>query len=275
MSILRRLTGWIATVLCATSLWAAQPPVLPAGGICAHRGGGALFPENTVPALREAVRRGAQMVEFDLALTKDGELVLMHDRTVDRTTNGKGKVSDLTLAELRQLDAGAKLHPRFAGTRVPTLAEALAVLPRDLWLNFDIKSDGRFGGKDDAVARRVAELVIAESRRHQSVLAVRTEGAAVLRREFPGVLICSMDRRPDPADYVREAIAQKADFIQLRDCATDPRLAGWLKALRAAGVRINYFYTNNPAEAARFRGLGVDFVLVDDLDRVPPAGVAK
>jgi len=269
---MRLSTFCVATAMLLTALRGAEAPLLPWGGICAHRGGGALFPENTVPALQEAVRRGVQMVEFDLALTRDGELVLMHDRTVDRTTDGKGRVSDLTLAQLKQLDASAKKGPRFAGTRVPTLAEALAVLPRTVWLNFDLKSDGRFGGKDDEVARRVAELVVAQGRRHQAVLAVRVEGAAALRRSFPGVLICSMDRRPDPADYVREAIAQKAAFIQLRDCATDPRLAAWVKDLRAAGVRINYFYSNDPVEVARLRQLGIDFVLVDDLDRVPPSG---
>src|SRR5512139_3351063 len=70
----------------------AETVALPQRGICAHRGGNA-FPENTLPALREAVRLGVQMVEFDLAITRDGVLVLMHDRTVNRTTDGQGRVA--------------------------------------------------------------------------------------------------------------------------------------------------------------------------------------
>ena len=74
-----------------------------------------------------------------------------------------------------------------------------------------------------------------------------------------------MDRTPDPADYVRAAINQRADFIQLRNCADDARLPEWITALKAAGIRINYFYSNDPVVARRLFTAGVDFVLVDDV----------
>jgi len=244
------------------SAWAAT---LPERGLCAHRGASGTHPENTIPELQEAVRLGAHMVELDLALTRDGEIVLMHDATVNRTTNGKGRVLDFTLADLKKLDAGTWKHPRFAGTRVPTLAEALAVLPRNIWINLDTKADARFGADPAAVVGRVVELVVATGRTHQTFLAARADAAAVARRIAPGIQICSMDRTKDPADYVRDAIARRVGFIQLRDCAQDPRLSRWIADLKAAGVRINYFYTNDPAEAGRLLGLGVDFVLVDDV----------
>lgn len=136
---------WLPLLLFAGSVFAAEPLVLPSRGICAHRGGGGT--ENTLVALQEAVRLGAHMVEFDIAITRDGTLVLMHDTTVNRTTDGTGKVIDLTLAELKRLDAGVKTDARFAGTRVPTLVEALAVLPRNIWINVDFKADARFAGK--------------------------------------------------------------------------------------------------------------------------------
>lgn len=258
----------------AVSWGLAAEPAMPTGGVCAHRGGGATHPENTLPALREAVRLGVPMVEFDLALTRDGELVLMHDRTVDRTTDGKGRVSDFTLAELKKLDAGARLAPRFAGTRVPTFAEALEVLPRTIWLNIDLKEDGRFGERTAEAVRRIVAQLTASGRRHQAVLAVRAAAMTVLHREAPDLRICAMEGRGNPADYVREAIAQKVDFVQLRDCATDPRLAGWIRDLKAAGIRINYYYANDPAEVARLFGVGIDFVLCDNPAVVParPAG---
>jgi glycerophosphoryl diester phosphodiesterase len=241
----------------------AEHPAMPVGGLCAHRGGGATQPENTLPALAEAVRLGVPMVEFDLALTQDGALVLMHDAKVDRTTDGHGRVLDFTLAELQRLDAGGKKAPRFRAVRVPTFEEALAVLPRDIWINVDFKADARFAGKSAEVVRQVARIVVAQQRIHQVLLAARAADARAAREVAPGLLICSMDRQSDPAAYVTQAIAQRADFIQLRDCAHDPRLAQWIAALKAAGVRINYFYANDPAEVARLRAAGVDFVLVD------------
>lgn len=261
----------LVALVFTAGLGAAETPPLPTRGICAHRGGGTAFPENTVPALREAVRLGAQMIEFDLALTRDGELVLMHDATVDRTTNGKGRVIDLTLADVKKLDAGAWKAPRFAGTRVPTFDEALEALPRNVWLNIDLKADARFGKDIVPVLRRIVQRLAETGRRHQAVLAVRAEAAAAVGRLPHAPRICSMDRQRDPADYVRDAIARKVDFIQLRDCASDPRLAGWIRDLKAAGIRTNYFYANDPTDVARLLTAGIDFVLVDDLERVRPS----
>ena len=93
--------------------------------ICAHRGHSIEVPENTIPALEAAARHGATVCEIDVVLTRDDEVVLMHDEFLDRTTTGKGRVASYDLRELSGLDAGTWLDPRFAGTRVPTLAEAL------------------------------------------------------------------------------------------------------------------------------------------------------
>jgi glycerophosphoryl diester phosphodiesterase len=93
--------------------------------IAGHRGDRADAPENTLPAFRAALAAGLTFVETDVQLTADGAAVIMHDETVDRTTNGTGAVADLTLAQIRALDAGSWFGKRFAGTRVPTLAEYL------------------------------------------------------------------------------------------------------------------------------------------------------
>lgn len=108
-------------------LGAARDPG-EAAFVAGHRGGTAVAPENTLPAVREALRAGFEYVEVDLALTADGHAVLMHDRTVDRTTDGHGPVAALTLDEVRQLDAGSWFSRAFAGTEVPTATEFLDVL---------------------------------------------------------------------------------------------------------------------------------------------------
>jgi glycerophosphoryl diester phosphodiesterase len=94
----------------------------------AHRGYSAIAPENTLPALAAAGPTGATLVEFDVRTTADGAPVVIHDRTVDRTTDGTGAVWELTAEEVRALDAGSWFSPAFAGVRVPLLAEALDVL---------------------------------------------------------------------------------------------------------------------------------------------------
>lgn len=93
--------------------------------VISHRGEHLAHPENTLAAFQAAIDAGADYFELDVRTTSDGRLVLMHDRTVDRTTDGKGKVKDLTFEQVRQLDAGVKFDARFAGTRVPTFEEAL------------------------------------------------------------------------------------------------------------------------------------------------------
>jgi len=93
--------------------------------ISAHRGFSSDYPENTLPALQAALDMGAHVAEIDVRLTTDGKLVLMHDATVDRTTDGNGPVSAMTLAEVKALDAGRWFDRKFAGTRVPTLDEVL------------------------------------------------------------------------------------------------------------------------------------------------------
>ncbi len=243
---------------------ALSSAALPRAGVAAHRGASGTNPENTIPALLAAVRLGAAMLEFDVQLTADGVLVLMHDETVDRTTNGTGRTTTLNAAQINALDAGAWWDPQFAGVRVPTLKEALAVLPRDRWLNVHIK-----GGP--AVARAAALALAADNRLDHAFIAGRHEECDAARAAVPDILTCNLTRRTDPGDYVRETLERGDAFIQLRGHFEDPRFGDWIAALHSGGVRINYFGTNDPAEFARLRAAGVDFPLVDDVHLIPSA----
>ena len=110
--------------------------------VCAHRGHSAGAPENTLAALAAARELGATSAEIDTVLTADGEIVLLHDLTLDRTTDGAGLAARRSLAEIRALDAGAWFGPAFAGERVPTLAEALdAARVLGLGLHVEIKEE--------------------------------------------------------------------------------------------------------------------------------------
>ena len=104
-----------------------------------HRGEHLHHPENTMPAFEEAVRAGADYIEVDVRTTSDGKLVLSHDATVDRCTNSKGEVAKMTFEEIRALDAGVKMGPEFAGTKVPTFDEVLDFARGKIKIYVDVK----------------------------------------------------------------------------------------------------------------------------------------
>ncbi len=110
--------------------------------VCAHRGYSSQYPENTLLAFHEAIKLGVDMLEFDLRLSKDNVLMIMHDNTVDRTTNGHGTVSELNFEELKQLDAGIKFGECFEGIKIPTFEELLKMIApyNDLLLNVEIRN---------------------------------------------------------------------------------------------------------------------------------------
>ena len=107
--------------------------------ILAHRGANKVAPQNTVPAFKKAVEFNADGIETDVHLSKDGEIVICHNYTVDETSNGKGLVGELTLAELRQLDFGSYFNKDFAGVTLPTLQELLDVVKEMNLINIEIK----------------------------------------------------------------------------------------------------------------------------------------
>lgn len=107
--------------------------------VAAHRGWSTKYPENTLEAMKAAMDIGVDQLEIDVRITKDGELVLIHDATVDRTTNGTGKVCDFTLAELKELDASNNKGPEFAGVRIPTFIEFMELIKDHPTMTLDVE----------------------------------------------------------------------------------------------------------------------------------------
>lgn len=120
-----------------TELIAARRAGQPLIG--AHRGGAAYAPENTLASFAEGLRRGADMLELDVHLARDGQLVVLHDHDLARTTDGRGYVHQHTVAELQGLDAGSWFDPRFAGERIPTLEEVIAFVAHRAYLTIEVK----------------------------------------------------------------------------------------------------------------------------------------
>ena len=251
----------IALLITFSTAFAQNPKiVMPERGLCAHRGGFETTPENTIPGFKEAIKYGAQMIEFDIQFSKDSALVIMHDGTVDRTTNGSGAVIGMTLSQIRKLDAGSKKDKKFIGTQVPTLDETLAIMPKNVWLNCHLKGGNKLGA---AVA-----LVIQKAQRmHQAFLTCEEDAAQGARTACPSILICNADNRyrTNVPQYVAATIKNKAEFIQLLVLKPGEDRKEQIELLKQHHIRINYFYAENPEAMAGLFKSGVDFILTNNL----------
>lgn len=135
--------------------------------IIGHRGAAGYAPENTLASLDLAYKQGCHGIEFDVQLTKDHELVVIHDWSVDRTTNGTGQIKDLTLKEIRSLDAGAWFSPDYKGEGVPTLKEVFEHFPKSFFLNVEIKIQGF---DDRPIEEEVLRVIEAFDRKENTVV---------------------------------------------------------------------------------------------------------
>jgi glycerophosphoryl diester phosphodiesterase len=198
------------------------------------------------------------MIEFDVALTRDGHPIIMHDPTVDRTTNGTGWISELTFDAIRQLDAGMKKNLHFSSEQVPILDEVLNIMPQNIWLNIHLK-----GGRE--VGEITARAVLKHGCIHQAFLAVGDDAMEGARSVEPDILICNMENQGYDTRYVDETIAKGCGFIQLYGGMASSED---LERLKTANVHIYYFDSNNASEVRKLLSEGIDFVLVDKVEEM-------
>lgn len=241
--------------------------------VLAHRCGGALAPENTLAGLDAAAACGCGGVEFDVMLTADRVPVLIHDETVDRTTNGRGAVSAADCDTLQRLDAGAWFAARFAGERIPRLSEAARrCIELGLAVNLEIKPAAGFEVETGQLAAVAAQRLWAGqalppllSSFSEAALAAATRHAPTLPR---GLLVGSVPH--DFADRCASlgAIALHADAALLRRADAE--------AVREAGLHLVVYTVNDPQRAAELFAWGVDCVITDHPERIvaPPRGAA-
>ena len=227
-----------------------------------HRGAAAHAPENTLASFRRAVELGADAIEFDLHRTRDGGFVVIHDDTVDRTTNGHGKVAALSLAELRRLDAGSWKASEFAGERIPTFEEVIEAVPERVTLFAELKAgSARSPGIEDALARFIRERNVMDRLR---VSSFDHRALARLRPLLPelqtGALFTCL-----PVDLValgRNAGAQAVhpSFHYLtRDAVEEAH---------RAGLAVYAWTVNEPTDIDAVRAMGVDGMFSDHPDRL-------
>ncbi|QVK18901.1 glycerophosphodiester phosphodiesterase [Mycoplasmatota bacterium] len=129
--------------------------------IIAHRGASGYAPENTLAAFKLALEQKCDGLEFDVQMTKDEEIIICHDYRVDRTTNGTGHIKDLTLSELKTLDAGSWFDKKFTGEKIPTLEEVFEIVPPGILMNIEIKNLAK---ERRDIEQKVVDLVLKHNR---------------------------------------------------------------------------------------------------------------
>ena len=238
----------------------------------AHRGASARAPENTLEAFRVAVEAGAGGLELDVHMTLDKEIVVIHDATVDRTTNGSGAVAEMTLEELRTFDAGYRFNPDGGRTypyrgkrlRVPTLAEIYEEFPI-VSVNIDIK-EGQPG-----IEERVMEVVRGGEER---TLVVSNHHAVVrrFRKVSRGPISTGASRLEIGAFYLLSRLllewlarpAYEALQVPVEHEGITLVTPRFLEAAHSRGVRVDVWTINDPGEMRRLLDLGVDVLMTDD-----------
>ena len=223
----------------------------------AHRGASGRFPENTLKAFGAAIDAGAQMCELDVQLTSDGAVVVIHDETVYRTTDGRGAVRAMTLDELKRLDAGVRYGGQFKGERIPTLEEVIALADGRCGLNIEFKSAG--------VERKVCDLIVAHRMLTTAMVSSFDWDALAVVRHFEPRVRVGLLASQWPARLVGAAFEMRAESINPRsDIVTEDLCI----AAHRRNLSVYTWTVDEPDEMLRLIAFGVDGIMTNYPERL-------
>jgi glycerophosphoryl diester phosphodiesterase len=214
---------------------------------------------NTIPSFELALKQGADGVELDTHLSKDGKLIVLHDFTLDSTTDGKGLAKDMTLVQIKALDAGSSFSAEYKGTRIPTLDEVFEAVGKKLFINVEIKSETQdTDGVEQAVADCISQHGLTSSVIVSSFNPLALKRFRAIQPEVPIGYLYSPDYN---FSAQMEGFPHEARHPQ--DQMIDTAYMDWAKK---HNYRVNTWTVNDPARAVTLRDLGVDAIITDKPD---------
>jgi glycerophosphoryl diester phosphodiesterase len=227
----------------------------------AHRGASGRFPENTIRAFAAAIEAGAQMCELDVQRSRDGAVVVIHDDTVDRTTDGRGAVSAMTLYELKRLDAGVRFGNHFKGERIPMLDEVFALTDGRCGLNIEIKSDG--------VEREFCHLVCRTITSHGALATAMVSSfdwnALAIVRDFEPRIRIGLLASRSPLRLLNAAFEMSAESINPKvDIVTEELCV----AAHKRNLNVYTWTVDEPAQMRQLIALGVEGIMTNYPERL-------
>lgn len=229
--------------------------------ICAHRGFNTIAPENSMPAFGAAVALGAEEIEFDLWSTKDRILVSCHDSTIERVSDGNGKIYEHTYEELSRLDFGIKHGEKFRGLKIPTFEEILQKFAGRVIMNIHVKI------WDEDFSDRMMEEIVGLIRKydcakHVYFMTINDKIIKEVMRYAPDICVCvGWDGNKEPLSIVERAIALGAQKVQLFKPYFNQQS---IDMAHQHGVFCNVFWADDPQEAVNYRNMGIDCILTND-----------
>ncbi|KAB2494260.1 glycerophosphodiester phosphodiesterase [Priestia endophytica] len=235
----------------------------------AHRGASAYAPENTIAAFDKAVEMKADYIEIDVQRSKDGKLVLIHDTTVDRTTDGSGKVGNLTFKELRNLDAGSWKGEQFAGAQIPTFDEILDRYHGKIGILIELKAPELYPGIEEHVAKELKERnldkpqnekIIVQSFNHKSMKKMNE----LLPKVPIGVLTSSS------ADTTEQALQEFSTYADYFNPSYGIVTEDLVNQVHSLGMKIGSWTVRSQEAADFLLDVGVDAIITDYPDYVDP-----
>ena len=226
--------------------------------VIAHRGFSGKFPENTVVAFKEAIKLGVDDIEMDIKITKDGTLVILHDESVDRTTNGTGKIQELTIEQVKDLDAGSWFSPAFKGIKIPTFNEALDSIPDNIELNLHLLPN-------PVITRNVIITLKERNRINNSYLAIDAGQIQLAREMCKEIRICNMRTQTNPVEYIEETHRLKCPILQFYTPAYEVTKELIDKA-HSYGIFVNVFFADTENEMKKLIENGADAILTNRPD---------
>jgi glycerophosphoryl diester phosphodiesterase len=231
----------------------------------AHRGHSIAVPENTREAYRRAIELGIEMIECDVNMTRDGELVMIHDWSVDRTTDGTGRVGDLSLEEIGRLDAGSWFGAEFSGLRIPTTVETIE-LAREARVLMCFEVKGETAADFLRTAEALADLLAARDTLDWAFMSSYDHEALAAARARVPELLLAPERLPDdvpppPGEGVRQAQALGSQVLQNHWRFVTPEL---VQSLHDHDIALWTWPTTEESEIATSLAQGVDGVMGDD-----------
>jgi glycerophosphoryl diester phosphodiesterase len=237
--------------------------------VVAHRGLSAKAPENTLASFEQAASfPGIDMIELDVRLTKDEEVIVLHDRTLQRTSTGNGPARNYSLEEIQWLDAGSWFHPMFAKQRIPTLAEVFQQVGKRLWVDVEIKSDWLHREPPGLLEEKVVDVVcqcgmddrvLYSSFDHQLLYNIKRMKSSAIT----GVLFDFLHDFSRPPSKLAERVGAK-----VFKCATRELNRHMLYDAHMHGIAV-YVYTLNSVQGAqRMLTYGVDGILSNNADDI-------
>ena len=234
---------------------------LPYPRLCAHRGFSTIAPENSMPAFGAAVALGAQEIEFDLWWTQDGDVVSIHDSTLDRVSDGHGKVYEKTLEELRQLDFGFRFSDKYKGLRIVRFEEILKHFSGQVIMNVHIKDTDDVSPLDEEHLKRVIRLIDKyDNRRYVYFMSGNDAVLRQLKRLAPDIALC-VGENSRHFEIVNRAIELGIDRVQLFKPYFNTEM---IQKAKQHGIKLNVFWSDEPEEARRFLDMGIDCILTND-----------